>query len=156
MDYSNTSDTRPAATAGIIDRVRETATAGLSTQKDRASEGLTKVVEVVRLGAAPLRDHQHEAIAGYVEKAADGLERFSARLRERDISAVLGDVQRFARSQPALFVGAAFAAGLLGARFLKSSAGNGLASSMRSSAAASGPTWTRVTAPPSPANRGAL
>jgi hypothetical protein len=34
----------------------------------------------------------------------------------------MNDAQRLARRQPALFVGGAFAVGLLGARFLKSSA----------------------------------
>jgi hypothetical protein len=63
----------------------------------------------------------HEAIAKYVEGAADQIEDWSRRLREKDVDALLSDVQRLARRQPAVFVGSAFALGLVGARFLKSS-----------------------------------
>ena len=46
---------------------------------------------------------------------------FSERLKNKDVTELLNDAQRLARRQPALFVGGAFALGLLGARFLKSS-----------------------------------
>ena len=38
-----------------------------------------------------------------------------------DVDELVGDVQRLARRQPAVFVGSAFAVGLISARFLKSS-----------------------------------
>ena len=60
-------------------------------------------------------------LADYAGKAADQLEQFSARLRERDLTELMDDAKRFARRQPALFVGIAFAAGVIAARFLKSS-----------------------------------
>jgi hypothetical protein len=82
------------------------------------------VAQAVRQSARPFRDNQQDTIAEYVEKAADQLEQFSTRLRERDLNELMNDAQRFARRQPALFIGVAFTAGLLGARFLKSSAEN--------------------------------
>jgi hypothetical protein len=60
-------------------------------------------------------------MANYIEQAADQIERFSTRLKQKDVGEILNDVQRIARRQPALFIGSAFALGLLGARFLKSS-----------------------------------
>jgi hypothetical protein len=60
-------------------------------------------------------------VARLVGHAADGLERLSGTLRSRDVDSLLGDVQSFARSQPALFFGAALAGGFLAARFLASS-----------------------------------
>ena len=106
---------------GIVDRVRERATSQLTTQKDRATDGLGNVAQAVRETTQHLRTQQHDAIAGYAERAADQLERFQQRLKEKDVSELLDDAQRLARSQPALFIGGAFAIGLIGARFFKSS-----------------------------------
>lgn len=106
---------------GVVNRVKETAAAQLSTQKDRATEGLGSIASAVRESAQPLRNNQQNMIAEYVEKAADQLEQFSTRLRERDINELVNDAQQFARRRPALFVGAAFAVGVVAARFLKSS-----------------------------------
>jgi hypothetical protein len=47
---------------------------------------------------------------------------FSDQLRQKDVRELMSDVERFAQRQPTLFLGGAFALGLLGARFLKSSA----------------------------------
>ena len=69
---------------------------------------------------------QAQQLWAYVEKAADQIERFSGQLRQKDVSELLSDAQRFARQRPAVFIGAAFTAGVLAARFLKSSnQGNG-------------------------------
>jgi hypothetical protein len=124
MAQANTSTTDTSDTTsqgGIMGRVRERAAAQLENQKGRATDGMGSVAQAVRQSTRQLRDQQHETIAQYVEKAADQLDRFSTQLREKNVSDLVDDVQRFARRQPALFIGAAFAAGLIGARFLKSS-----------------------------------
>jgi hypothetical protein len=105
----------------MLDRVRDSAAAQLSTQKNRATDGLGSVARAVRQSAEPLRNNQQNTIAQYVEKAADQIERFSTTLREREVGDLVNDAQRFARRQPALFIAGAFAAGVVGARFLKSS-----------------------------------
>lgn len=105
----------------LIDRVRDSATAQLSTQKNRATESLGTIARAVRDTTEPLRNNQQDGIAQYVERAAEQIDRFSNQLRERDVKELIDDAQRFARRQPALFIGAAFAAGMLAARFLKSS-----------------------------------
>jgi hypothetical protein len=106
---------------GFADRVKERASAGLSNQKDRASEGLGTVAQAVRQSTQQLRDQNHETIARYVDQAAEQIERFSSTLRQKDINDIVNDASRLARRQPALFIGSAFAIGLLGARFMKSS-----------------------------------
>lgn len=124
MEYSqspNESNTQ----RGVVNRVKETATAQLSNQKDRATAGLGSIASAVRESSGPLRDKKQDIIAEYVEKAADQLEQFSTRLRERDVKDLVSDAQQFARRRPALFIGAAFVAGATAARFLKSSADNG-------------------------------
>jgi ElaB/YqjD/DUF883 family membrane-anchored ribosome-binding protein len=111
----------PGSASGVLDRVRSSATAQLSSQKTRATDGLGSIAQAVRQTTQPLRDNKQDAIAQYVDKAADQIERFSAQLRDKDVSELVNDAQQFARRQPAMFIGAAFAVGVLTARFLKSS-----------------------------------
>ena len=107
---------------GIVGRIRDTAAAQLNSQKDKATQGLGTVASAVRESTQSLRNQQHDVAARYVEQAADQIERISTRLREKDVVELLSDAQQLARRRPALFVGAAFAIGVIGARFLKSSA----------------------------------
>jgi len=107
---------------GIIDQVRERAAAQLSSQKDRATDSLGSVAQAVRQTTGQLRTDKHDTIAGYIDQAADQIDRWSQRLREKDVNDIMRDVQQLARRQPAVFIGSAFALGLVGARFLKSSA----------------------------------
>ena len=111
----------------IVDRVRGQAAAQLNTQKNKATDGLGSMVHAVRGTTERLRQENHDTVARYVEQAADQIERFSTRLKDKDVGELMNDAQRLARRQPALFVGGAFAVGLLGARFLKSSSQDELA-----------------------------
>jgi hypothetical protein len=106
---------------GIVNRVKDSAAAQLSSQKDRGVDAINSVAGAVRSSTERLREQQHDTLAGYVEQAANQIESWSRRLRDRSIDELLTDVQRFARRQPAIFIGSAFAAGLVAARFLKSS-----------------------------------
>lgn len=117
MNESNTA----TASQKVMDRVRSTASSQLSNQKERATDGLGNLAHAVRQSAQPLRDSHQDTIAQYVDKAADEIERLSSQLREKDLSELVDDAQRFARRQPAVFIGSAFAVGLFAARFLKSS-----------------------------------
>jgi len=107
--------------SGMVDRMKERAAAQINSQKDRATDGLGTVAQAVRQSTQQLRDQHHETVASYVEQAADQIERLSQRLRQKDIGSLLGDAQQLARRQPALFIGSAFALGVICARFLKSS-----------------------------------
>ncbi|MBA3258913.1 MAG: hypothetical protein H0T68_05525, partial [Gemmatimonadales bacterium] len=61
--------------------------------------------------------------AGLADGFADQVDQVAAYLREADFQRLARDVESLARRQPAIVFGAAFAIGLLGARFLKSSEG---------------------------------
>lgn len=117
MDETNDS----GGYAALIDKIRTGAAAQLSTQKDRATDGIGSVVEVVRQGTQHLREDQHQTIAQYVDDAVGQMERFTNRLKETDVGELFDDAQQFARRNPAMFIGSAFALGLVAARFLKSS-----------------------------------
>ena len=118
---SNSSTARTGTEGGLVNRVRDAASAQVSTQKDRATDTLGTLASAVRQSTQTLRDQQQDTVAQFVERAADQVDRWSANLRNRDVSQLMGDVQHFARRQPALFIGGAFVGGLLLARFLKSS-----------------------------------
>jgi hypothetical protein len=68
--------------------------------------------------------------AKYGDSLAKQVEQVSTYLEQKDLRDVLKDVEGFARRNPAVFIGGAFALGILAARFLKSS---GDSSSRRSS-----------------------
>jgi hypothetical protein len=121
MEHLNQDANQGGRSTGMVDRVRQTAAAQLTTQKTRATEALGSVADALRQSSQPLRDNNQATLADYAGKAADQLEQFSTRVGERDLTELMNDVNGFARRQPALFVGAAFAAGVLAARFLKSS-----------------------------------
>ena len=121
MEHSNQHADQGGRSTGMVDRVKDTAAAQLSSQKTRATDTLGSVAAAIRQSSQPLRDNNQAMLADYAGKAADQLEQFSARLRERDLTELMDDAKRFARRQPALFVGIAFAAGAIAARFLKSS-----------------------------------
>jgi hypothetical protein len=109
----------------------------LDTQKDKAADGLGSVAQALRQTGNQLRDEgQGSVIHEYVSSAADQVDRLSGYLRSTNTREIVNGVEQFARQQPALFVGAAFMLGMLGARFLKSSS-----SGQRGSA--------RTTSPPS-------
>ncbi len=103
------------------DAVRGMAATKASEQKHRATEGLAHVAQALRRTTDVLRDDGRSGLANYVQQASDRIERFSQRIDEQDLQQMLQDVHRFARRQPALFIGAAFGLGLLGGRLLKSS-----------------------------------
>jgi hypothetical protein len=124
MAEPNGNNDQTSGPRGLVDRARSSAADQLNTQKSRATDGIGSVAQAIRQSTQQLRDQKHETIAGYVEQAADQLDKFSKQLRDKDVTEMLSDAQRFARRQPAMFVGAAFAVGLLGARFLKSSKEN--------------------------------
>jgi len=109
----------------LMNTVKQRATAGLDTQKTRATDGLSVISSAVRQTTDNLRKEQHDTLAQYVDRAADQLDRFSTALREKDLDQLLHDAQQLARRQPALFIGGSFAVGLLAARFLKSSQPDG-------------------------------
>jgi hypothetical protein len=104
-----------------MDKLRNGAASQLGAQKDRATDGVSSVTQAVRQSTQQLRDSQHDTIAQYVEKTVDQIDRFTERLKQKDVNELMRDAQQFARRNPAVFVGAAFGVGVVAARFLKSS-----------------------------------
>jgi hypothetical protein len=90
-------------------------------QKGAAASTLGHVAHALRQAAQQLSKEEEGTVAGYTDRAADQLERFSNLLRTKDLRDVMDDTQNLARQRPELFFGGALAAGFLLARFLKAS-----------------------------------
>ena len=103
----------------VAGQAREQVNAQFDTRKDKALETIGNVASAIRdtsdklKGVGPLGD-----VAG---RAADGIENVASFFEGKQISDIVRDVERFARREPAIFLGATFALGLIGGRFLKSS-----------------------------------
>lgn len=112
----------------VTEKVAEKATDKLDEKKSVVTQGLSGVADSIRQVSENLRDATggeenpvgkftatySDALAGQVEEISNYFER-------KDIREIARDVQGFARRNPAVFVGGAFALGILAARFLKSS-----------------------------------
>jgi len=93
--------------------------------KDRLADGAQGVAQALHQASDNFRSEEHAELAGYTQSIADKLDQLAGALKGRNLATLADDVTRLARRQPALFLGGAFTAGLIAARFLKSSASQG-------------------------------
>ena len=114
--------------------VRDKAYEQIGSQKERATGTLGAVAGAVRHATHELRERGQTGLAGYVNRAADEIDRWTSRLRDQDLDDAVRDVQQFARRNPAIFLGVAFGAGVVAARFFKSSGPGGTTDHRQSSA----------------------
>jgi ElaB/YqjD/DUF883 family membrane-anchored ribosome-binding protein len=95
-------------------------------QKHNLAAGLTSIADSIKQVGGSLRktDEQTgitELTAKYSDSLAQQIEQVSRYFDNKDLREMTRDVERFARHNPAVFIGSAFALGLIAARFLKSS-----------------------------------
>lgn len=138
--------TKPrAATAGIVDTVRDklgehagTLRAQASEKahdyavqgKDRATELLDGLVELVDSAVGALDRNFGESDLGagasdYARRAAGALSGFTDNLREKDVDELIEDAREAIRNNPAIAIGAAAAIGFVLARIVKAGADEG-------------------------------
>ncbi len=108
----------------ITEKVTERVTERADAQRDRAASGLGTVAQAIRQTGDTLGEEAGlpSSVTNFVGRAAEGVERLGEYFDGKDLGEIVSDVERFARREPALFLGGAFVLGLMGARFLKSSA----------------------------------
>ena len=106
-------------------RVQAEAERGFERGKGRVAERVSSVAHAFRKTGEQLREEDQGDIAGYTDRVAEQVERVSGYLEGKGLRDVMDDVSAFARRQPGLFVGGALVAGLVAARFLRSSGHSG-------------------------------
>lgn len=107
------------AASGLMAQVKSRASSQVAAQQVRAADGLGTVADALRKAGNELRSH-NEGLASYADMAVDEIEHISSRIRDKSPGEYVTDLERFARSRPAAFVGGTFLLGLALARFLKS------------------------------------
>ena len=130
-------DTVKDTTYGLLDKAKETAgqayemasekaVSALDEKKADLTGSLASVAETIKHVGETLRDTEEqnpvsEVTAKYGDLLAGQIEKVSGYFETKELGEIVGDVETFARRNPAVFIGGAFALGLLAARFLKSS-----------------------------------
>jgi ElaB/YqjD/DUF883 family membrane-anchored ribosome-binding protein len=120
-DQSSAVDQAKSEAGRLTQAARTRTMSYLEERKSLLAENVGGMASAARSAAEQFDEHGNRVVADYIQRAADGLERFSDAVRTRDISSLMGDAEDFARRQPAVFIGAGVAVGFMLARFLKSS-----------------------------------
>jgi hypothetical protein len=109
----------------LVDTARQQATSQIGMQQQRLAGTLNTVATALHDASREMRKQDEGPIAEYVDTAANQVEHFANMLREQDLEQLMTTTAQFARRQPALFLGAAFALGFAATRFIKSSTPSG-------------------------------
>lgn len=141
-DKATKSENEKVDTQDVKQAVKETANKAVGGAKDKVigiidqkktnlTTGLNEVADTIRKIGEDLRQNDGQTNVGkitanYGNSLADAVEDFSSYLEDAKIRNLTHDVEDFASRQPLLFIGGAFALGLLAARFLKSSNPSGI------------------------------
>ena len=92
--------------------------------KTKAAETLGSVSHVTREAADKLKGTQAEPLANIINSAADSVESFAHRMREKSVDDIIDDTRELVRRSPVLVIAVAAAAGFIVSRFLKASRGS--------------------------------
>lgn len=101
----------------------------VDTKTSDWAQGLTSIADSLRQFTDNLRNNSGgvqqtpvaQTVAKYGETVTNQVEQLADYLDRADLSKISRDLESFARKNPAIFIGGAFAAGILAARFIKSS-----------------------------------
>jgi hypothetical protein len=109
------------AAASTASALRNRLSGELDYRKYRSRQRLNRVADALRNAGANVNESD-DAVARYMDRLAEGVERTAAYLDQKDVNEILHDAREMARRRPELFVGGLFIAGLMLGRFLRSSA----------------------------------
>lgn len=93
----------------------------LEGQKSRLASSLNVVSDALDESGQRFREQNYSGMADYPGAAADQIRRFAEQLETSNLDEIVEQAEHVARERPALFLGGAFALGMIGARFLRSS-----------------------------------
>ncbi len=105
----------------ITEQAKTTAREAVQSGQSLAADQLNEFADGVRRSAETWDDTQHVWVKQALTSAADGIERFSSTLKDRDLPSLLGEVEGIARRNPALFAAGCGVVGFALVRFLQSS-----------------------------------
>jgi hypothetical protein len=101
---------------------RDRAGSSLADSRRQAADQIGNIAGAFHRTSDTMRNENQERIAGLADSFAGQVEQVAQYLRDADFQTIGRDIERLARERPAVVYGAAFAVGLLAARFFKSGA----------------------------------
>lgn len=115
-----------SAAGDVYETVADKAASTIDEQKAGLTGKLSGVAETVRrlsgtLHETEANDPVSEYAAKYTDTAAEKIDAIAKYFDSADIKEIARDIESYARQNPAVFLGSAFAIGIMAARFLKSS-----------------------------------
>jgi ABC-type transporter Mla subunit MlaD len=116
-------DTASEKGGELVERAKSTATRQANSQRARAATTLDGAADAMRQVSDRMRQDE-PSVASVTAMAADRTQDIARYLQQTDVNDMIHGVEDFARRQPLLFLGGAFALGLLGSRLLKASMPN--------------------------------
>ena len=124
LDAEDLKDKAARGAREVAEKTEATVRSRIESRRKDAALTLSTVATTLLQSGSHLRDDQQDMAGEYVERAAKQIERAAQYVERADLGEMVDNLETFARRRPAMFVGAAFALGLLGARFIKSSRRN--------------------------------
>lgn len=109
------------ATQQVAGQAAEQAQTMMAQRKGQATQNLHQVAHAFRQTGDQLRQNDQGMAARVLDAAAGEISSAAGYLENRDLPQLVNEAENFARRNSALFLGGAFALGVLAARFLKSS-----------------------------------
>ncbi len=106
----------------IAQRAADIGFSGADKGREKTADTLGELASSIRRISSDT-ELQQPAIAGIASTAAEQTERLAGYLRTTDSREIIGNVEQMARRQPLLFLGGAFALGLIASRFMKAASG---------------------------------
>ena len=108
-------------TAKVASQAKDQATALVDRTKDQTAQRLGSLASALRQAARQLEADDAAAFGRYAGLAADQVDKVADYVGGRDLRDLVRDTETFARRHPDLFLGGAFVAGVMVARFVRSS-----------------------------------
>jgi hypothetical protein len=105
---------------GVVSAVRQGLADKAEEQKDGVADRIGAIADRAHSTADELRDRE-AWLAGLIDRGARELDGFADAVRHRDINTIWSSLESFGRRQPALFMGAAVAAGFALTRLARAS-----------------------------------
>lgn len=102
------------------EKLKLRAESAIEGQKERIADQIHGVADAIRRTGDALREEDQGALSNVTGQLGERADRAAEYLRGHSSRELLSEVERFARRQPSIFIGAAFSLGLAAARFLKS------------------------------------
>ena len=121
QEARNLMDEAKRETASLASQARDQVQGLVAERKDQMANRLGSLAGVLHDAGRRLDDEDGGGFGRYAHRAAEQVDRLSNYLRDRDLDSFVHDSETLARRRPELFLGGAFLAGVLLARFLKAS-----------------------------------